>query len=174
MISSSHLNKLIYFTFFIFILILNSSSCLATEDIWKNKDKKKDQSIKADEENKITIENSILSEDINKITVKIDENKIEDSQESVMGIFDPEENNFNLNMWFHSDGNDIKKVLKRINKLKLSKTSEELLFQILFTNAYSPKINLNSLNSIYYSNNLKKLLSSIIILFFILFFLFLQ
>ena len=108
MISSSHLNKLIYFTFFIFILILNSSACLATEDIWKNKDKKKDQSIKADEENKITIENSILSEDINKITVKIDENKIEDSQESVMGIFDPEENNFNLNMWFDSDGNDIK------------------------------------------------------------------
>ena len=39
---------------------------------------------------------------------------------------------------------DIKKVLKRINKLKLSKLSEDLLFQILFTNAYSPKINLNS------------------------------
>ena len=35
-------------------------------------------------------------------------------------------------------------VLKRINKLKLSHLSEDLLFQILFTNAYSPKINLNS------------------------------
>ena len=47
-------------------------------------------------------------------------------------------------MWSNSDGNEIKKVLKRIDKIKLSKLSEDLLFQILFTNAYSPKINLNS------------------------------
>ena len=38
----------------------------------------------------------------------------------------------------------LKKVLERINKLKLSKLSEDLLFQVLFTNAYSPKKNLNS------------------------------
>ena len=43
-----------------------------------------------------------------------------------------------------TDGNDIKKVLNRIDKLKLSKLSEDLLFQVLFTNAYSPKKNLNS------------------------------
>ena len=47
-------------------------------------------------------------------------------------------------MWSGSDGEDIKKILKRINKLNLSKLSEDLLFQVLFTNAYSPKINLNS------------------------------
>ena len=64
--------------------------------------------------------------------------------QSVIGIFDPEENNFNLNMWSQTDGEDIKKILKRIDKLKLSKHSEDLLFQVLFTNAYSPKKNLNS------------------------------
>ena len=64
--------------------------------------------------------------------------------QSVIGIFDPEENNFNLNMWSKTDGEDIKKVLNRINKLKLSKLSEDLLFQVLFTNAYSPKKNLDS------------------------------
>ena len=36
-------------------------------------------------------------------------------------------------------GEDIKKVLNRISKLKLSKVSEDLLFQVLFTNAYAPK-----------------------------------
>ena len=41
-------------------------------------------------------------------------------------------------------GDDIKRVLNRINKLKLSKLSEDLLFQVLFTNAYSPKKNLSS------------------------------
>ena len=47
-------------------------------------------------------------------------------------------------MWKNSDGEEIKKVLKRLNKLNLSKLSEELLFQVLFTNAYSPNKNLNS------------------------------
>ena len=47
-------------------------------------------------------------------------------------------------MWSQSDGEDIKKILKRISKLNLSKLSEDLLFQVLFTNAYPPKVNLNS------------------------------
>ena len=72
------------------------------------------------------------------------ENKIENESESVIGIFDPEENNFNLDMWSNTDGTEIKKILKRINKLKLSKLSEDLLFQVLFTNAYAPKNNLDS------------------------------
>lgn len=144
MISSLHLNKLTYFISLIYILLFSSNLCIAAEDIWKKKDKKNNQSIEVDEEKKITIESPILSDDISKIIIKIDENEIEDSEKSVVGIFDPEENNFNLNMWLNSDGNDIKKVLKRINKLKLTKLSENLLFQILFTNSYSPKINLNS------------------------------
>ena len=64
--------------------------------------------------------------------------------ESVIGILDPEENNFTLDMWTRTDGKDIKNILKRINKLKLSKSSEDLLFEVLFTNAYSPQKNLNS------------------------------
>ena len=47
-------------------------------------------------------------------------------------------------MWSESDGEDIKNILKRIYKLKLSKLSEDLLFQVLFTNAYPPKANLTS------------------------------
>ena len=62
----------------------------------------------------------------------------------MIGIFDPEDNNFSLNMWLESDGKDIKNILKRINKLKLSKFSENLLFQVLFTNAHPPKINLTA------------------------------
>lgn len=144
MISSSHLNKLTYFISLIYIVLLSNNLSIAAEDIWKKKDKKNNQSIEIDEKKKITIESPILSDDISKLIIKIEENEIEDSKKSVVGIFDPEENNFNLNMWLNSDGKDIKNVLKRINKLKLSKLSEDLLFQILFTNAYSPKINLNS------------------------------
>ena len=143
MISLSNLNKLILFTFFINILIFNFTISFAAVDIWEKKKKKNDQSNQINNEKEIKIESPILSEDINKIII-IDENKIKDPGKSVIGIFDPEENNFNLNMWSQSDGEDIKKILKRIDKLNLSKLSEDLLYQVLFTNAYPPKANLNS------------------------------
>ena len=144
MISLSNLNKLILFTFFINILIFNFTISFAAVDIWEKKKKKNDQSSQINNEKEIKIESPILSEDINKIITIIDENEIKDPGKSVIGIFDPEENNFNLNMWSQSDGEDVKKILKRIDKLNLSKLSEDLLYQVLFTNAYPPKANLNS------------------------------
>ena len=145
MISLSHLNKLTFFV--IFFTVLTFSLSFAEEepvDIWKQKENQNEQNNQTNEEKNITIESPILSEDVNKIVIKIDETEIENTQESLIGIFDPEENNFNLNMWSLSDGEDIKKILSRINKLNLSRPSENLLFQVLFTNAYPPKVNLSS------------------------------
>ena len=145
MISLSHLNKLIFFVIFFIILTFNFAF---TEDepidIWEKEENQNQQNNQIDNNKEIKIESPIFSDDIKKIIIKIDENEIGDHDRPVIGIFDPEENNFNLNMWLRTDGEDIKKVLKRINKLKLSKVSEDLLFQILFTNAYAPKKNLNS------------------------------
>ena len=145
MISLSHLNK--FKLLLVFFVALIFSSVFAEEeaiDIWQDKENQNGQNTQIDSEKNITIESPILSDDINKIVIKIEENEIEDQDRSVIGIFDPEENNFNLNMWSQSDGEDIKKILKRINKLNLSPLSEDLLFQILFTNAYPPTANLNS------------------------------
>ena len=41
------------------------------------------------------------------------------------GIYDPEESDLNLNMWIKTDGKEIKDIFKRINQIKLSKSSEE-------------------------------------------------
>ena len=125
-------------------MVVFSSAFAATPvDIWEKKENRSAQNNPISNDKEATIESPILSDDINKISIKIDKQKINHDQ-AVIGIFDPEENNFSLNMWSDSDGEDIKKILKRINRLKLSKLSEDLLFQVLFTNAYSPKINLNS------------------------------
>ena len=140
-----HLNKVI--PFIIFLTLLNFNSSFAEDepaDIWAQQENQEEEKNKNNEEKDITIDSPIISSDINKIVIKIDENKIEDHGQSVVGIFDPEKNNFNLNMWSSSDGEDIKKILKRIDKIKLSKPSEDLLFQVLFTNAYPPKKNLSS------------------------------
>ena len=143
MINSSHLNNFKYF-FFIITLIFSCTAVLAAEDIWKKKENSNEQNNQTNSEKEIIIKSPILSDDVTKITINIDEQKLVQAEQTVVGLFDPAENNFNLNMWVESDGADIKNVLKRINKLKLSKISEDLLFQVLFTNAYPPKINLNS------------------------------
>ena len=144
MISLSHLNKITQFTFFFTILIFNSALAVTAEDIWKKKENQNEQNNQTSEE-EITIQSPILSDDVGEAKLSIDEKKIEESDHTVIGIFDPEKNDFNLNMWSSSDGEDIKNILKRIDKLKLSQFSEDLLFQVLFTNAYPPKTNLNSL-----------------------------
>ena len=147
MISLSHLNKIILFV--IFLIILTFNQVFGEDepvDIWEKKENQNEneEDNEIDQEKDITIESPIISDDIKKIVIKIDENTITGQNQSVIGIFDPAENNFNLNMWSKTDGEDIKKVLKRLDKLKLSKLSEDLLFQVLFTNAYSPKKNLDS------------------------------
>ena len=144
MISLSHLNKLTASVICLVILTFNFAFGEdEPADIWGKQEDQKKQSNEKDNQKDFTIESPILSDDVTKVVIKIDENQIEERDSSIIGIFDPEENNFNLNMWSQTDGEDIKKILKRIDKLKLSKLSEDLLFQVLFTNAYSPKKNLN-------------------------------
>ena len=145
MISLSYLNKLILFVI-LFIVITFNSSFAEDEpaDIWQDNENQNEKVNQTFNDQDTTIESPILSDDVNKEVVKIDEDNLQESRQSVIGIFDPEKNNFNLNMWSQTDGEDIKKILKRIDKLKLAKLSEDLLFQTLFTNAYPPGKNLKS------------------------------
>ena len=144
MINSSHLNKLLYFTLFFITLILNTTITVAAVDIWEKKENKNEQENQINFEENTIIKSPILSDNTNKISTNISESEIDKSEQTMLGLFDPEVNNFNLNMWSDSDGEDIKNILKRINKLKLARLSEDLLFQVLFTNSYPPKINLTS------------------------------
>ncbi|MDC0205586.1 hypothetical protein OAJ64_02100 [Pelagibacteraceae bacterium] len=144
MIRLLHLSRLIRIIIFFTVIIFTPVHSATSVDIWEKKENNNETNAQVESEQEIIIENPTLSEDIGKITVKINEEEVGEFDQTVIGIFDPEINNFNLNMWSQSDGNDIKKILKRINKLKLSKFSENLLFQVLFTNAYPPQKNLPS------------------------------
>jgi len=140
MINLLQLNKLILHILLFFILAFFSSFSYSAEDIWKKEKKKKIEIMQDDE---LSTANSIPLENISVKKLLINEEKIESSDQNLIGIFDPEKNNLSLDMWAQSDGQDIKKTLNRIDKIKLSKFSEDLLFQALFTNSYSPKKNLN-------------------------------
>ena len=143
MINLLQLSKLIIFTIFFLVFSFNTTYSEEAADIWKKKENKETQNNQIIEE-EVGLESPIISSDENSEQKTVNEVELFDQGQDIIGLFDPEENNFHLNMWETSNGNDIKKIFKRINKLKISEFSEDLLFRVLFTNSYSPKNNLNS------------------------------
>ena len=111
-------------------------------DIWKNKEKQEEKSeslIEKDEKKK----NKILLNPANKIkpdqVIQIEENIKENINENkVFGVHDPADYNFDLNMWSSTKAEDIRASLKRLKKIKLSKTSNEILESILLSYSYPP------------------------------------
>ncbi len=86
MISLLHLNKLIKFTIFFTLLIFNSVLAATAIDIWENKQSQNEQT---NEEKDTIIKTPILLENANKASVQIDEEKIDDPDKTIIGIFDP-------------------------------------------------------------------------------------
>jgi len=144
MTSLSRLNKFIKTIFFLTAIILIPSLSVAAVDIWEKKDDNTNENQQIGIEEKVIIESPKFSDETEEESFVISEEEIKTSSQPIIGILDPEVNNFNLNLWSQSNGEDIKRILKRIDKLKLSKFSEDLLFRVLFTNAYPPKKNLSS------------------------------
>ena len=109
MIKLLQLNNLKRLIFFLFLFYFFSIHSFSADDIWKKKENEEEQNIEAEDE--ITIKSPILSDSITKIEISIDEEEIQNFNSTLVGIFDPEENNFTLDMWSRSDGEDIKKIL---------------------------------------------------------------
>ena len=76
----------------------------------------------------------------NNQNIKIEDNINNKNEESkVFGIYDPAENDFNLNMWSSTKAEDINSSLKRLKKIKLSRTANQILEKILLSFSYAPE-----------------------------------
>ena len=124
-------------------LLFFSTSLLAEEkiDIWKNK---KDKSISESE----TIKKEKSSGKINlgnantvnsSETIKIEENlNTENEEVKIFGVYDPEDFNLDLNMWSSTKADDVRSSIKRIKKINLSNTSNEILNNVLLSYSFPP------------------------------------
>tara|TARA_A100001011_G_C14293055_1_gene837107 strand:- start:764 stop:2512 length:1749 start_codon:yes stop_codon:yes gene_type:complete len=132
--------KIILFIFLLFFLTSVSSE--DSVDIWnkKNLNNNEDASPTKQLEKNKSISNIQLTNKKNDINeIQIDSALNENNNDLLLyGIFDPEENNFKLNMWENSEGSKIKDVLDRINKIKLSPFAEEIFINTIFTYSNSP------------------------------------
>ncbi len=111
-------------------------------DIWKNNKSKKEEIKSTDQKDTNSNKKLNFKIDINKNvnqTIKIDENLNDSERDRVFGVFDPEDYNFNLNMWSTTNADDVRASIKRLKKIKLSKTSSELLENVLLSFSYPPE-----------------------------------
>tara|TARA_B100002052_G_scaffold48483_1_gene41548 strand:+ start:753 stop:2489 length:1737 start_codon:yes stop_codon:yes gene_type:complete len=134
----SDLSKNLFFLL-IFIFVFKTSFAEQEVDIWDNKNKKN-----ANEEIK-QIENDQNNSSIfNNNSVKpkqiIQEEAFnENDNKQFYGIWDPDKYNFDLTMWANTDGQNVKKIVKRINKLDLSETAEIIFQNTMFSFSYAPE-----------------------------------
>ena len=127
--------------FFIFF-----SSVIAEDeaiDIWKIEKKEKindnNKEIEdiSDTDSNLKIINT--SDQYNQI---ISNTSLED-KDLIVGLYDPSDNGLKLDMWMQSDGNEIKKLINKINSLDLSNDANQILDIALLTYSEIPNKNIN-------------------------------
>jgi len=138
--------KLKSFNYFIGLLLIFFYSPLLGEekiDIWKNKKETNSES-KINEINKEKTQSTSSQQSseplkaLEKIQIQ-EASNIQADEQKVYGIYEPASYDFDLNMWSTTNAEDLKSSLKRLNKIKLSKSSNEILEAILFSFSYPPK-----------------------------------
>ena len=136
--------KLKSFNYIIGLLIFLSSSisfCEEKIDIWNNNKKViSEQSQKEDKTlpKKTKLQSNQTIQTSEKIQIQ-EGATIQSNEQKVFGIFDPANFDFNLNMWSATKAEDLRASLKRLDKIELSKSSNEILEAILFSFSYPPQ-----------------------------------
>ena len=112
-------------------------------DIWNIEEKKNSSQIEEEVKNQESQKLNLKSiKDIElKQSIKIEDSILDENIEEskIFGIYDPADNNFDLNMWSSTTGEEISASLKRLEKIKLSKTANQILERILLSFSYAPK-----------------------------------
>ena len=139
-------------TFFIFVEISYSEE--QPVDIWNIDESKLNQNNvnDNDESNEIIKNensNQILTLDTLKLEPQSPIKEIEFEQNlyspkiKILGLYDPDDFGLSLNMWSNSDGDQLKNIFAKLNKMSLSKDAKELMNISLLTNAYHPQKNIS-------------------------------
>ena len=138
--------KLLLITIVLFTSIKSYSSDKPV-DIWNVNEEKKNQnsetSLPKDENNNSYSEISIYKKDTkNKNLSIIQDTSLNSKKIKIVGLYDPQDYDLDINMWINSDGDQLKNLFKRISKLSLSEDASELMNVSILINAHYPKKNI--------------------------------
>jgi len=145
------LNKNFYFVFIYLFLGLSSFAEDQPADIWDIDKQLKESS---DQSNELNLEKEIQSKKKKEISIyniqsqnknnliELDQ-KLETKKIQIIGLYDPSDYDLDINMWSNSDGDQLKNILLKLEKLKLSNDAKELMNISMLTNAFSPQKNIS-------------------------------
>ena len=144
------LNRISFFFIIILITCLNSYAEDQPVDIWNIEkeeinDTTKTQSLEEEnEQNESTSEFDIykMQNQKKEDQIKLDEN-LNNEKIKIIGLYDPEDFDLDINMWNNSDGDQLKRILSKLNKMPLSDDANEIMKISLLTNAHLPKKNIS-------------------------------
>ena len=145
------LNKNFYFILLYLFLGLNSLAEDQPADIW-NINKKSTES--SSQNNELNFEKEIQSKKKKEIGIynmqSQNENNLieldrtlETKKIEIIGLYDPNDYDLDINMWSNSDGDQLKNIFLKLEKLKLSNDAKELMNISMLTNAFSPQKNIS-------------------------------
>ena len=141
LLNKKNLLIILFFSFFGF-----ESQSQEPVDIWKVETKQKIKEVTVIEnlEKKVIQQSKIYQMQSQKDSeLKIKEDQTLTSKEvEIVGLYDPEKNGLDINMWSNSDGDQILNIAKRISKINLSEDAIDILDILLLTNAYYPELNI--------------------------------
>ena len=135
------------------LLILFSSFKVFAEDqpidIWNIEKNENNNSIE-----KVVIENEeefkeMTESNIYKMQTQKKENQINleetlnTKEINIYGLYDPEDYSLDIDMWSNSNGDQLRNIFSRLNKIDLSEDASEIMKIALLTNAYSPANNIS-------------------------------
>ena len=148
------LNKKILLILFIFTILFTYNTNAEDEpaDIWNLEKKSEVNSSEVILENIDSSEINIEVEKNNSINI-IDSNELKDNKINIVGLYDPEENGLKIDMWSSSNGEEIKFILNKLNKINLSSDANEILKVVLLTNTYFPQTNITEKEFINFKTN---------------------
>ena len=140
------LSRNIFIFLFSYFLSISTSFSNETVDIWNLENNKKNNGkIKKrdnlDENNVQTSINNLNS--TNLISVEQDE-KFNQDENNLVGLYDPDENDLTIDMWEKSDGDKITQIVEKIHKLNLSYDAKNIYNKLILTNSFPPKRNINT------------------------------
>ena len=133
----------------IFILFLTFSSIAEEQpvDIWNIEKKETNQNSTINNSSTDKIDNNtiIKETDIYKMQSnnQIDSINLEQTSTAekikIFGLYDPDDNSLDMNIWLNSNGDQLKNIFSKISKMNLSEDANEIMKVSILTNAYYPK-----------------------------------
>ena len=140
------LSRNIFIFLFSYFLIISTSFANETVDIWNLENNKKNNEIIKKKENLDKNNNQISINNLNStnlISIEQDE-KFNQDENNLVGLYDPDENDLTIDMWEKSDGDKITQIVEKIHKLNLSYDAKNIYNKLILTNSFPPKQNINT------------------------------